>query len=74
MKAIQITIDEALLRSLDRDPEVKKEGRSSVFRKAVRAWLQQRRRASIADAYRKGYAGPTDDLDGWAGQGAWPEE
>jgi metal-responsive CopG/Arc/MetJ family transcriptional regulator len=74
MKAIQVTIDEELLRTLDRDPLVRREGRSAVFRTVLREWLKRRRRAAIGEAYRKGYAGDAADLEGWAGAGTWPEE
>jgi metal-responsive CopG/Arc/MetJ family transcriptional regulator len=75
MKAIQITVDDALLARLDRDPEVKRLGRSAVFRRAVDAYLQQRRKTAIADAYRTAYGrrGAPRDLENWADEGVWPE-
>ena len=74
MKAIQITVDDRLLARLDRDPEVKRLGRSAVFRRAAEAYLVQRRKADIADAYRKAYGrGGAPDLEGWAEEGVWPE-
>jgi len=75
MKAIQITVDERLLARLDRDPEVKRSGRSAVFRRLVEDYLRQRRRAEIAAAYKKGYTRfPPDEFKGWADEGVWPEE
>jgi len=76
MKAIQITVDDALLARLDRDPEVKRLGRSAVFRRAVEAWLRHRRKAAIAGAYQKAYAGRRrvlDEFDGWTEEGVWPD-
>ncbi|MGH9256886.1 MAG: ribbon-helix-helix protein, CopG family [Vicinamibacterales bacterium] len=76
MKAIQITVDDRLLARLDADPEVKRLGRSAVFRRAVEAYLSRRRKSTIADAYRRAYGaspGPGDELEGWAGEGVWPE-
>lgn len=75
MKAIQITIDEGLLKALDREPEVRAKGRSEVIRRALADYLKRARRASIARAYRRGY-GKTgaSDLQGWADEGTWPEE
>jgi metal-responsive CopG/Arc/MetJ family transcriptional regulator len=76
MKAIQITIDDRLLARLDADPEVKRLGRSAVFRRAVEAYLSQLRRSSVADAYRRAYGGQAraaDELDGWDEEGVWPE-
>jgi metal-responsive CopG/Arc/MetJ family transcriptional regulator len=75
MKAIQITVDDALLVRLDADPEVKKLGRSAVFRRAVDAYLRQRRRRDTADAYRRAYGGDVrgaEELEGWSDEGAWP--
>lgn len=76
MKAIQITVDERLLSRLDADPEVQASGRSAVFRRAVDAYLRQRRRREIGDSYRKAYGGSADELtgfEGWSGEGVWPE-
>ena len=51
MKAIQISIDEELLKRLDQDEEVKKE----------------KRRKGFAEAYSRAYAkGTPADLLGWA--------
>jgi metal-responsive CopG/Arc/MetJ family transcriptional regulator len=76
MKAIQITIEERLLKQLDADSEVKRDGRSAVLRGAVAEYLRKKRRGAIADAYRRGYAAqPSDsDLAGWSDEGVWPEE
>jgi metal-responsive CopG/Arc/MetJ family transcriptional regulator len=75
MKAIQITIDESLLARLDEDPEVKRDGRSAVFRRAAAEYLRRRRDRSIAEAYRRGYSkAPPTDLAHWVGEGSWPED
>jgi len=68
MKAIQITFDERLLEKLDSDEEVKREGRSAVIRRAVADYLRKKRRATIADAYRRAYGKQPAELDlaGWA--------
>ena len=76
MKAIQITVDERLLARLDADPEVKKSGRSAVFRRAVEVYLRERRKQRIVDAYRKGYARGSaveDEFGGWPEEGVWHE-
>ena len=76
MKAIQITVDDALLARLDADPEVKRAGRSAVFRRAVGDYLRRRRRHDIAEAYRAAYgngAGLNREWAGWEEEGAWPE-
>ena len=80
MKAIQVSIDEGLLTQLDADAEVKKDGRSAVFRRAVRAYLKHRRAEEIREQYQRAY-GPEpgskpalgDEFSGWQDQGSWPE-
>jgi len=75
MKAIQITLDEKLLNQLDRDDEVKKMGRSAVIRHALAAYLGKKRRHSVAESYRRGYAKEIEaELSGWADEGVWPEK
>ena len=75
MKAIQITVDEGLLARLDREPDVKRLGRSAIFRQAVEAYLKGRRRGEIRDAYRRAYAKgrAVAELKGWSEEGVWPE-
>jgi metal-responsive CopG/Arc/MetJ family transcriptional regulator len=75
MKAIQITLDEALLAALDSDDEVKRDGRSAVLRRAAADYLRRKRRSAIAEAYRRGYSlGRDRDLEDWADEGTWPDE
>lgn len=76
MKAIQITMDESLLRQLDADDEVKAVGRSAVLRRAVEAYLKMKRAADVDAAYRRAYRqdGLGADWKGWPEEGAWPEE
>lgn len=76
MKAIQITVDEALLARLDRDPEVRRVGRSAVFRAAVDAYLRERRKRAIDEAYRRAYGGGNahlEEFEGWEEEAVWPE-
>jgi len=77
MKAIQITVDEALLKRLDADPDVKRDGRSALIRRAVDEYLRRRRKRQIADQYAKAYAdgrGLGEEFAGWENQGVWPDE
>ena len=77
MKAIQVTFDETLLERLDRDPEVRERGRSAVLREAAAAYLVRKEAEVISDRYRAGYGGGgalDAELDGWAGEGAWPQD
>jgi metal-responsive CopG/Arc/MetJ family transcriptional regulator len=77
MKAIQVMIDEGLLERLDATEEVRKDGRSAVLRRALEAYLRERRRESVAAQYRKAYGGrqgPGKELAGWEAQGVWPDD
>lgn len=75
MKAIQITVDDGLLSRLDADPEVKRAGRSAVFRRAVEDYLRRRRKVAVAEAYQSAYGtrpGLGEEWAGWEEEGAWP--
>jgi metal-responsive CopG/Arc/MetJ family transcriptional regulator len=76
MKAIQITLDEALLARLDADEEVRRDGRSAVLRRAADQYLRRRRQRAIAEQYRNAYGAGSDglgkDFEGWENEGAWP--
>jgi metal-responsive CopG/Arc/MetJ family transcriptional regulator len=77
MKAIQITLDEALLARLDQDEEVRRDGRSAVLRRAADLYLRQRKAREVAAAYRRAYAdrrGLGTEFGGWEREGAWPVE
>jgi metal-responsive CopG/Arc/MetJ family transcriptional regulator len=76
MRAIQITLDDALLARLDADEEVRRDGRSAVLRRAADEYLRKRRKRAIAEQYAKAYRGSPnldDEFSGWEGEGAWPE-
>ncbi|MGE3843426.1 MAG: ribbon-helix-helix protein, CopG family [Vicinamibacterales bacterium] len=76
MKAIQITVDERLLAQLDADPDVKRDGRSAVLRRAAEAYLQRRRQERTARAYRHGYGQGSNvekEFEGWPEEGMWLE-
>jgi metal-responsive CopG/Arc/MetJ family transcriptional regulator len=76
MKPIQVLFDEALLRRLDADEEVKRDGRSSVLRRAAAEYLRRRRALRISAGYRKAYSeshGLGVDFEGWEGEGSWPD-
>jgi hypothetical protein len=75
--AVQISIDEDLLRRLDADPDVRRLGRSAVMRRAGAAYLHERRARDIAEAYRAGYGqdhGIDAEFTGWGEEGQWPED
>lgn len=77
MKAIQITVDEDLLRRLDEDEEVQRKGRSAFLRKAAVEYLERKRRQAIAEAYESAYGDDgmsEDELEGWEQEGTWPDD
>lgn len=76
MKPIQVMIDEALLRRLDADEEVRRFGRSAVVRRATAAYLKRARARRISEAYRRAYQGRPglgEEFAGWDAEGVWPE-
>lgn len=76
MKAIQVTLDDALLARLDADEEVQRDGRSAVLRRAADEYLRRRRRRVVTEQYLRAYgrdAGIGDEFAGWAEEGTWPE-
>lgn len=77
MKAIQVTFDEELLERLDRHPTVRERGRSAVLREAAATYLVRKDAEDITRRYHAGYghaAGPDAELEGWAGEGVWPQD
>jgi metal-responsive CopG/Arc/MetJ family transcriptional regulator len=78
MKPIQVMFDEALLRRLDADDEVRQMGRSAVLRRAAAEYLRRRRARKTASAYQRAYGTSPSALDreltGWPDEGAWPEK
>ncbi|MGQ0812875.1 MAG: ribbon-helix-helix protein, CopG family [Gemmatimonadota bacterium] len=77
MKAIQITLDEALLRRLDATDEVRKEGRSAVVRRALAQYLKRQHAMHIRERYTRAYKAKDalgKEFSGWERQGTWPDE
>jgi len=77
MRAVQFTIDEALLRRIDADREAKELGRSAFLRRAVEHYLRQKRAGEIRNAYRRGYGSKPPSENEFAVDPealAWPEE
>jgi metal-responsive CopG/Arc/MetJ family transcriptional regulator len=77
-KAIQISMDEALLKRIDRDPEVKKRGRSAFIRSAVELYLKAKRRREVDAEIARAYEGSADDMldeiSELVGAQEWPGE
>jgi metal-responsive CopG/Arc/MetJ family transcriptional regulator len=76
MRAIQVTLDDALLARLDADEEVRRDGRSAVLRRAANEYLRRRRKRAIADQYASAYGSNPSlgvDFNGWEDEGVWPD-
>ena len=76
MKAIQVTVDERLLKSLDANAEAKRDGRSAVIRRALAQYLARSRSAELDERIRRAYGKtPVDpELEDWEQEGTWPSE
>ena len=77
MKAIQITLDEDLIRELDADERVRAIGRSALLRQLAREYLRRERERRIDEQYARAY-GDGDGVDpewaDWEEAGQWPSE
>lgn len=78
MQAIQVSMDEDLLKRIDEEPEVQERGRSAFIRSAVQLYLKAKRRHEIDDEIRRAYEGCADEMldevAGLVGSQAWPED
>ena len=78
MKPIQIMMDEKLLAELDADEEVRRLGRSAVFRRMAAEYIEHHRRRTISSMYRQAYGKDSEGLgkefNGWENEGRWPSE
>jgi metal-responsive CopG/Arc/MetJ family transcriptional regulator len=61
-RSVQISIDEDLLREIDRQAETKDHGRSAFMRNAARLYLDVQRRRSTDREYAAGYGGKADEV------------
>lgn len=77
-RPVQISLDEELLRRIDRDPEAREKGRSAFIRAATELYLRAKERRSVDDAIRAAYQGKADELlaevENMLGVQAWPDE
>jgi metal-responsive CopG/Arc/MetJ family transcriptional regulator len=77
MKPVQLLFDEELLAELDSDERVQRVGRSEVLRELAASYLRQRREAALDARYITGYGGKvrvSEELEGWAEEGVWPDD
>jgi metal-responsive CopG/Arc/MetJ family transcriptional regulator len=77
-RSVQISIDEELLRRVDREPEAKRGGRSKLIASALHLYLEARRRRDIDDTIRRVYQGHEKallhEVEQLMGRQAWPDK
>ena len=76
MKAIQILMDEALLRDLDQEARRRGTDRSKLIRMASARLLRELRRRDLETRHRRGYVDEPQDVDevrAWEEVQEWPE-
>ena len=75
---MQISLDTDLLKRVDRDPEVRKLGRSAFIRSAIDLYLRAKERRGDDDAIRRAYGGQADamlgEVEELLGAQAWPRK
>ena len=77
MKAVQVTLEENLLRELAADERVRRIGRSALLRELARDYLRRERERRIDEQYARAYAGAQRDdprWRDWPDRGDWPPE
>ena len=77
-RSVQISLDEALLEEVDRQPECRERRRSAFIRQAITLYLDLKRREAIDEAYTRAYSGRADEvwdeLSDLMGTQSWPDE
>jgi metal-responsive CopG/Arc/MetJ family transcriptional regulator len=77
-KAVQISIDEELLRRVDAEPETRERGRSAFVRSAIESYLRAKRRREIDEAITTAFASQADamldEVDDLLDGQAWPDD
>jgi metal-responsive CopG/Arc/MetJ family transcriptional regulator len=81
-RSVQISLDEDLLREVDRRPETKRDGRSAVIKRALQLYLDRKQSETIDESYARAYAGRSrakksarrDEFDALLDGQAWPDE
>lgn len=77
-KPVQVSIDLALLRRIDADPEARERGRSAFVRSAVTSYLRAKRRREIDAEISSAYTGAADamlaEVADLLDAQAWPDD
>ncbi|MBS0462549.1 MAG: ribbon-helix-helix protein, CopG family [Proteobacteria bacterium] len=74
MKTIQMTIDEPLLKAVDKASRVRKTSRSAFIREAVEMALRRQATEELETRHAAGYRRQpvqAGEFDVWAGEQAW---
>ena len=77
MKTVQMTLDEALVKAVDRAAKRLKKSRSAFVRDALRKALENLRIAELEEKHRRGYENtPVEPLEFsvWENEHAWGDE
>lgn len=61
-KAVQISLDEDLLRRVDADPETKRKGRSAVVRSALLLYLRNKQSRRVDEGILRAYGASADEM------------
>lgn len=79
-RSVQISLDEELLREIDRRPETRRDGRSAVIKRALQLYLDHKRRDAVDESYARAYGGrgstatQPKEFDELLDSQAWPDE
>jgi metal-responsive CopG/Arc/MetJ family transcriptional regulator len=77
-RAVQVSIDEDLLRRIDADPETRERGRSAFLRSAAELYLGLKGRRATDSAIHAAFSGAADELlaevQDFLGAQAWPKK
>ncbi len=77
-KAVQISLDEELLRRVDADPETKRKGRSAVVRSALLLYLRNKQSRRVDESILRAYGASADEMldevDSLIEAQAWPKK
>lgn len=69
-------MDDDLLSAIDKDDDVRKHGRSAVFRQLAAEYVKRKKEEEIESLYIQAYrdekAGLGDEFGGWEREGVWP--
>jgi len=74
MKTIRLTLDQRLLKAIDKLRRVRKTTRSALIRSALEAELRRERANELEASHAAGYSRqppPPGEVDGWLDQQDW---